>query len=150
MKVDRKALYCGIAIVAAIPLLMLWQSSNPSKGTSPGRSRYNVDHVISVLNEYLNKKQQPPLRDEKQPSALELFCNFTLNYDRNCAYTAAWIDHVGALRGDCSDVRIARGRLCAAMGDREGMRREFDAARAAARDDLERRHVEFVVGRFAK
>ena len=150
MKIDRKALCVGVALIAAVPLLMLWQSANRSKGTSPGRSKYNTYHLIGVLNEFLYKKQQPPSQDETQPSALELFCDFTLDWERNGAFTATWIDHVAALRGDCSDVRIARGRLCAALGDREGMRREFEAARTVARDDVERRHVEFVIGRFMK
>ena len=150
MKIDRKALYGGIALVAAVPLLMLWQSGNPSTGTSPGRTQYNIDHFVSILNEYLCKKRQPPPADEKQPSALELFCDFALDRDRNGAYTAVWIDHVTRLRGDCSDVRIARGRLCAALGDRDGMRREFAAARKLAHDDLERKHVELVIGRFGE
>ena len=149
MKVDFRSLLGGIALLAAIPLLMLWQSSNKSTGTSPGRSRYNIDHFISILNEFLNKKQQPPVTDG-QPTALDLFCDFTLDLDRNGAYTATWIDHVTALRGDCADVRIARGRLFAAVGDREGMLREFEAARALARDDIERRHVENIIGKFAK
>lgn len=150
MKLDVKALVCGLVLVAAVPLLMLWQSCNRSKGTSSGRTRYNTDHFVSILNEYLCKKQQPLLQDENQPSALELFCDFTLDVDRNGAYTAVWIDHVTRLRGDCADVRIARGRLRAALGDREGMRREFEAARAAAGSELERRHVEIVIERFPK
>ena len=150
MKTDLKSLLCGIALIAAVPLLMLWQSGNPATGTAPGWSEYNVHHVISILNEFLNKNQQPPMEDENQPTALDIFCDFTLDVDRNSTYTATWIDHVTALRGDCSDVRIARGRLRAAAGDREGMLREFEAARALARNDIERRHVEKIVRRFAK
>ena len=150
MKVDRKALAVGLVIIAAVPLLMLRQSNNPSTGTSPRKSKYHIDHFVSILNEYLCKKRQPPPADETQPSALEMFCDFVLDRDRNGAYTAVWIDHVASLRGDCADVRIARGRLCAAMGDREGMRREFAAARTLAGDDLERRHVEYVLRRFGE
>ena len=140
MKIDRKSFFGGFALIAAVPLLLLWQSSDPAKGTSPGRSRYNVYHFISILNEMLYKKC---------PAALNLFCDFTLDSRmwRNTAHAETWIDFTAAQCGECADVLVSRGRLCALRGDDEGMRREFQAARAAANEERECRRVEVVITR---
>jgi len=131
MKIDRKALCGGIVLVAAIPLVMLWQSSNPSKGTSPGKSMYNEYHLVSLLTMHLYNDR---------PEALHLFCRYMLGYCGNGSYTAAWIDYVGSRCGECADVHLARAWLCSFMRNPESMQREFAAARAAAKDkaDLDR------------
>ena len=121
----------SIAIIAATPLLMLWQSSNPSKGTSPGKSEYNTQILITEVNAHLGNKT---------PEALELLCDFTLDLDRNAVFTERWIDYIAEHCGECADVHLARGRVARFRGDETGMRREFEAARAAAGNsqDLER------------
>lgn len=45
-------LCCAAAVLAAVPLVMLWQSANRDKGTSKGFSIYNVHHVNSGIAEY--------------------------------------------------------------------------------------------------
>jgi len=138
---DMKDLFGGLALIALVPTLLLWQSSNTSKGTSPGMSRYNVDHLGSIVTEYLYIGN---------PQALDMLCNYALQRDGNGIYAAAWIDYVAAKCGECADVRAARGRLAAFVGDRQGMRREFDAALAAARDDAERARIRTIVEREQK
>ena len=138
---DRKTLYGGLALIVMVPLLLLYQSSNTSKGTSPGRSQYNTDHFVSIINEFLY---------DKQAAALDMLCLFTLDRDGNGIYTAAWIDYVAAQCGECADVRAARGRLRGFVGDREGMKREFDAALAAAKTDEEKARIRTIGERSGK
>ena len=136
--IDRRSFIAGAALVALVPLLLWWQSSNTSKGTSPGMSRYNVDHLGSIVTEYLYIGN---------PQALDMLCNYALQRDGNGLYAATWIDYVAARCGECADVRAARGRLAAFVGDRTGMRREFAAALAAARDDAERQRIRTIIER---
>ena len=134
MKVDCKALFGGIALLVAVPLLMLWQSSNPSKGTSKGWSKYNVYHEISLITEQLHYRR---------PQLLHPLCLYTLGTPQyaNYAYTKAWVDHLAAECGECSDVHLGRAWLANSRGDGEAVRREFENAVAAARDDKERKYV---------
>ena len=139
MKVDRKALCFGVALLAAVPLLMLRQSSNPSEGTSKGWSKYNVYHEISLITEQLHYRR---------PRLLHPLCLYTLGDTpyANYAYTKAWIDRLAAECGECSDVHLGRAWLANSRGDADGVRREFAAAVAAARDDKEREYVLNMIG----
>ena len=128
MKIDGKALCGGIALVAAIPALLFWQSSNESKGTGPGKSKYNEYHVVSQLTMHLYNDR---------PEALHPFCRYTLGKYGNGSYTAAWIDYVCSRCGECADVHLARAWLFNFMRDADAMNREFAAARSAARDQTE-------------
>lgn len=141
MKVDRKALCGGLVLVAAVPLLMLWQSSDHSKGTGPGRSKYITLLFVREVNEHLCNRK---------PEALGLLCDFTLDLDGNVVYTETWVDYIAAHCGECADVHLARGRIARSRGDEAGMRREFAAARAAVRDDSERERCETTISRFDK
>ena len=136
---DIKTFCGGLALIALVPALLLWQSSNTSKGTGPGVSQYNVDHLGSIVTEYLYIGK---------PQALDLLCNYALDRDGNGIYAATWIDYIAAKCGECADVHAARGRLAAFVGDRQQMRREFDAALAAARDGEERDRIRAIVGRY--
>ena len=138
---DRKTLYGGVALIVLVPLLLLWQSSNTSKGTSPGRSQYNTDHFVSILNEFLY---------DRQAAALDMFCIFALDRDGNGTYAATWIDFTAARCGECADVRAARGRLRSFVGDREGMEREFSAALEIAKTDEEKARIRKIVERSRK
>jgi len=141
MKTDRHALIGGIVLLTAIPALLLWQSSNSSKGTGPGYSKYNVDQFVNTHNIYFHKGEA---------AALDIFCDYALDRDRNYAYTATWIEYVAAKCGECADVHAARGRMYAAMGNREMTRREFEAARAAVRDEEELQRMEKIMERYGK
>jgi hypothetical protein len=132
MKIDRRALYCGLLLIAVIPLLLLYQSSNTSKGTSRGWSKYNVYIEVSMINSHLYCGNT---------EALHPLCRFTLGFYGNGTYTAAWIDHIASLYGECADVHLARAWLASFMRDAVAMRREFAAARAAARDEAELERV---------
>ena len=125
MKTDRRALCGGIVLLAAIPALLFWQSSNESKGTGPGKSKYNEYHVVSQLTMHLYNDR---------PEALHLFCRYTLGKYGNGSYTAAWIDYVSSRCGECADVHLARAWLFNFMRNAAAMNREFAAARSAARD----------------
>ena len=135
MKIDGKALAAGAALLAAVPLLLLYQSSNTSKGTSRGWSEYNVDQAVSGLNEHLRREY-----GGQQPDPLDMFCDYVIDRDRNAVYAATWIDHAASRRGECAAVHLARGRLAILRGG-DG-KREFAAARAAAANDEERAAVE--------
>ena len=136
--IDRKALFGGLALVAAIPLLMLWQSGNTSRGTSRGWSEYNVEIFVSkLIVEHLNFGDA---------EALNEFCILTLSRGASPAYVGSWIDRTADKCGECADVRVARGRLCGAVGDTDGMRREFAAAFAAAKNGEERERVRRMIG----
>ena len=140
MKLDRKALCLGIALVAAVPLVMLRQSSIASTGTIRAKPTRDLrDHFVSCICEHLYKGRA---------AGLDMLCDQVLAGDRNGAYVATWIDYVTSKRGGCADVRAARGRLYAALGDREATRREFDAARAAVRTAGERQRVEGIIERY--
>ena len=138
MKLDRRAFWGGVALVAAVPLLLFWQSANPAKGTCTGHTKYDVYHFISILNEMLYKKH---------PAALNLFCDFTLDNSpwRNAAHAETWIDFTASQCGECADVLVSRGRICDLRGDDEGMLKAFRAARAAVREERERRRVNVVI-----
>ena len=135
---DLKTFCGGAALIALVPALLFWQSSNTSKGTSNGISQYNVDHLGSIVTEYLYIGK---------PQALDLLCNYALDRDGNGIYAATWIDHIAARCGECADVHAARGRLAAFVGDRQQMQREFAAALAAARDEEEIERIRAIVGR---
>lgn len=139
MKVDRKALYGGIALIAAVPLIMLWQSTNPSEGTSKGWSEYNVYHEISLITEQLHYRNT---------QLLHPLCKYTLGDApyANYAYTKAWVDHLAAEYGECSDVHLGRAWLANFRGDGDEVLREFKNAVAAARDDKEREYVLKMIG----
>lgn len=141
MKVDLKNLCGGILLVAAVPLVMLWQSGNASKGTSPGKSKYNVYHAVSLLNLHLYNDH---------PQALHLFCRYTLGYFGNGSYTATWIDYVAARCGNCADVHLARAWLCSFIRDGAAMNREFAAARAAAKDPEELERINEMIGQVTR
>lgn len=138
---DFKTLCGGAALIALVPALLFWQSGNTSKGTSSGVSQYNVDHLGSIVTEYLYIGK---------PQALDLFCNYALDRDGNGIYAATWIDYIAARCGECADVHAARGRLAAFVGAGQRMQREFDAALAAARDGEERERIRAIVGRFRR
>ena len=100
MKCDIKALVSGCALMALVPVLLLYQSSNTSKGTSGGVSEYNVDHLGSTATSYLYSGES---------KALDIFCDYALGRDGNGILAAAWIDHIAALRGEDFYVHLARG-----------------------------------------
>ena len=133
MKFDGKALVIGLLLLAAIPLLMMWQSSNKSKGTGPGKSKYNEYQHISVLSMYLATARP----DNANRQILHIFCMFVLGIHRNGEYAAAWIDHVAKQCGECADVHLARAWLFMFTGNAKAMNDEFAAARAAAADQAE-------------
>jgi len=138
MKVDFKTLGGGIVLVAAIPLLMLWQSGNTSKGTGPGKSKYIEYHRVSELTSHLyNGNTQ----------ALHMFCVHTLGRRKNPRYTATWIEDVAARCGECSDVHLARAWLFGFLRDANSMQMEFDAARRSARDEAELARVNSMIDR---
>ena len=133
---DLKTLGGGVALVALVPALLLWQSSNTSKGTGPVASQYNIDHLGSIVTSYLYAGK---------PQALNMLCDYALLRDGNGIYAAAWIDYIAARCGECADVHAARGRLAAFVGDQQGMHREFAAALAAARDEAERERIRAII-----
>ena len=141
MKVDFKTLAAGVVLVAAIPLLLFWQSSNSSKGTSPGKSNYNEFQHVSVITMFLVNAR--PENENRQ--LLHELCLFTLGKYRNGEYTAAWIDYVASRCGECADVHLARAWLCGFLRNAPAMRREFAAARAAARDEAERKRIDGLI-----
>jgi len=132
LKCDIKALISGGALMALVPVLLLYQSSNTSKGTSGGVSEYNVDHLGSTATSYLYSGES---------KALDIFCDYALGRDGNGILAAAWIDHIAALRGEDFYVHLARGRLRAFAGDMRGMRREFASALRLASGDEERARI---------
>ena len=138
MKFDGKALLGGLLLAAAVPLVMLWQSGNTSKGTSRGWSKYNVYQEVSVITMYLAYARP----DNENSQALHPFCRYTLGLYRNGSYAAAWIDHVASKCGECADVRLARAWLFMFMGNGRAMEEEFAAARAACRNEAERKRID--------
>ena len=138
MKIDRKALYSGLLLVAAIPALLLYQSSNKSRGTNCGRSKYNVYHELSLLCEQLHLGR---LR------LLHVLCYYTLGESQyaNYKYSEAWVDYFAAKYGECADVHLGRAWLCNYRRDRSGVEREFAAALAAARDKNERAYIQKMI-----
>ena len=123
MKFDFKALVGGLVLVAAVPLLMLWQSSDHSKGTSPGHSKYNTQLLLSEVCIHLRGRNT---------EALKLFCDFTLDIDGNIAYTEAWANYMREHCGECTDVHLACGRIAMYRGDRDTAQRDYKAALDAA------------------
>ena len=141
MKIECKAFFGGVALIAAVPLLLLWQSSNPAKGTSPGKTKYNIYHAASLVSLHLYNGN---------PKALHLFCFYTLGHFGNGSYTAAWIDHIASRCGECSDVHLARAWLCGFLRNSAAMQKEFEAARAAAKDPAEAERVNDMIERVMK
>ena len=122
MNANGRDLWCGILLLALIPLLLLWQSSNTAKGTSPGKSEYNVHHYVGILTEFLY---------DGEPGALERLCDFALFHgkdDKNPVLVEAWIDNIVLRRGESFYTHLVRGRVLGFRGDRDGARREFAAA----------------------
>ena len=115
----KRDLWCGIILLALIPILMLYQSSNTSKGTIHGHTEYNVDHFGGVLTEFLY---------DGEAEALDPFCDYALSRERNLALAEAWLDSIAARRGESFYTHLARGRILGCRGDRDGVRREFAAA----------------------
>ena len=136
MKIDRKAFYCGILLVAAVPALLLWQSSNASAGTD--RDYGKCDHFVEM---HVSKDLIVGRMARGDAEALNEFCILTLRRGASPVYVRSWIDRVAELSGECPGVHIGRGRLAEYAGDREEMRREFEAAFACAKDDEERERV---------
>ena len=141
MKLDGKALVAGLLLLAAIPLLMLWQSSNKSTGTSKGWSKYNVYQEVSVLTMYLAYARP----DNENSRILHLFCMFALGKYRNGEYAATWIDYVASQCGECADVHLARAWLCSFMRNGQGMQKEFAAARRAARNEADLKRIDDMI-----
>ena len=141
MKVDRKALCGGLALLAAVPLVMLWQSSNKSTGTSKGWTKFNVYQEVSVITMYLANARP----DNENRKILHEFCRYTLGLYPNGEYTAAWIDYVASRCGECADVHLARAWLFGFIRNAAAMREELAAARAAARDEAERERIESMI-----
>ena len=133
MKTDKFDLTVGTALLVMIPLLLLWQSSNTSKGTSPGKSEYNADQFGGVLTEFLF---------DGKAEALDLFCDYALIRERNPVPVEAWLENIVLRRGESFYTRLVRGRLLGARGDREGARREFAAAGALVPDAKARERLD--------
>ena len=125
MNAVKRDLWSGTALLALIPLLLLWQSSNASKGTSPGRSEYNADHFGGILTEFLF---------DGEAEALGPFCDYSLTRERNPALAEAWLAAIVSRRGESFHTRLTRGRILAYRGDRDGARKEFAAAEACVPD----------------
>ena len=136
MKVDPKALCGGLALVAAVPLLLFWQSSNESAGSSRGWSKYNEYQHVSVITMHLYNDR---------PEALHMLCRYTLGVYGNGVYTASWIDRVASRCGECADVHLARAWLFMFMRNAPAMQREFAAARAAAKDPAELKRIDKLI-----
>ena len=123
MKTDICSLAGGAALLVMIPLLLLWQSSNNSKGTSPGMSEYNVDHVGGLLTSFLA---------DGYAEALDPICDYALTRDGNPAYVEAWLENIVLRRGESFYTHLTRGRIMAYRGNRAGAKREFAAAGTSA------------------
>ena len=130
---DRKTLYGGIALIVLVPLLPLWQSSNTSKGTGPGMSRYNVDQFGGVLTEFLF---------DGNPEALDPFCDYALLRDKNPVLAEAWLENIVSRCGESFYSHLARGRIRGFRGDREGARSEFAAAATGVPDAKARERLD--------
>ncbi len=124
--VNKRDLWCGVLLLALIPLLMLYQSSNTSKGTIRGHTEYNVDHFGGVLTEFLY---------DGEAAALDPFCDYALSRENSPALAEAWLDSIVARRGESFYTHLARGRILGCRGDRDGVRREFAAAAAVGAPD---------------
>ncbi len=133
MKTGGSDLIAGAALLVLIPLLLLWQSSNTSPGTGPGKSEYNADQFGGVLTQFLY---------EGEAEALDPFCDYALIRERNPALAEAWLEDVVRRCGESFHTRLTRGRLLAFRGDREGARREFAAAGACVPDDKARERLD--------
>ena len=140
-KFDCRALLGGLLLVAAIPLVMLWQSSNKSTGTNKGWSDYNVYQEVSIITMYLACAR--PENENRQ--VLHPFCRYMLGHYHNGSYAAAWIDYVASQCGECADVRLARAWLFMFMQNEQATREEFAAARAAARDPAELKRIDDMI-----
>ena len=117
--------WCGAALLVLIPLLLLWQSSNTSKGTAGGHTEYNVDHFGGVLTEFLF---------DGNPEALDPLCDYALIRDKDPVLAESWLDSVVSRCGESFYTHLARGRLFAFHGDLAGAKREFAAAVTAVPD----------------
>lgn len=133
MNVNKRDLWCGVLLLALIPLLLLRQSSNTSKGTAGGHTEYNVDHFGGVLTEFLY---------DGEAEALDPFCDYALSRERNPALAEAWLDSIAARRGESFYTHLARARILGCRGDRDGVRREFAAAGADVPDAKARGRLE--------
>lgn len=131
----KRDLWGGAALLALIPFLLLWQSTNTSKGTGPGKSEYNVHHYVGIMTEFLF---------DGDPRALERLCDFALfrdPNDRNPVLVEAWIENIVSRRGESFYTHLVRGRVLGFRGDRDGARREFAAAGALVPDDKARERL---------
>ena len=121
----KRDLWCGIFLLALIPLMMLWQSGNSSKGTSKGFTVYNGDQFGGVVTEFLF---------DGHPEALDPLCDYMLIRDKNPALAEAWLENIVLRCGENFYTHLARGRLLAFHGDLAGAKREFAAAGTAVPD----------------
>ena len=133
MRTDKSSLTLGAALLATIPLLLLWQSSNTSKGTSKGFTVLNGDQFGGVMTEFLS---------EDKAEALDTLCDYTLIRDRNPALAEAWLERIVSRCGESFYTRLARGRLLAFYGDFAGAKREFAAAEALVPDAKARERLD--------
>ena len=133
MNTVKRDLWCGVFLLALIPLLLLWQSSNRSVGTSPVKSDYNADQFGGVLTEFLF---------DGEAEALDPLCDFALLRDRDPALVEAWLDNLVSRRGESFYTHLTRGRLLVRRGDRDGARREFAAAGAGVPDAKARERLD--------
>lgn len=133
MNVTKRDLGYGILLLALIPLVLLWQSMNSSKGTSKGHSRYNVDQFGGVLTEFLF---------DGNPEALDPFCDYALLRDKNPVLAEAWLENIVSRCGESFYSHLARGRIRGFRGDREGARSEFAAAATGVPDAKARERLD--------
>ena len=131
--VNKRDLWCGILLLALIPALLLWQSSNTSKGTNRGYTEYNVDHFGGVLTQFLF---------EGEAEALDPFCDYALGREHAPALAEAWLEDIVRRRGESFYTRLARGRILDFRGDRDNARREFAAAAALVPDAKARERLD--------
>ena len=133
MNAVKRDLWGGVFLLVLIPLLLLWQSSNSSKGTSPGKSEYNVDHFGGVLTEFLY---------DGEAEALDPFCDYALLRERAPGLAESWLGSVVMRRGESFYTRLARGRILGFRGDRDGSRLEFAAAEKIVPDAKARERLD--------
>ena len=126
----KRDLWSGVLLLALIPILLLWQSSNASKGTSRGHTEYNADHMGGELTEFLYGGEA---------EALDPFCDFALIRDKNPALVEAWLENIVLRRGESFYTRLVRGRILGFRGDRDGAKREFALAAAGPIPDARAR-----------
>lgn len=110
----RSALLAA-AVLLGVPALLWYQSSRGDKGTSPGFSRYNVDHLVNILEEKALDAKNP------ECDAALLICaeTFARNGYRNASLM--WL-RVGAARGTSRKVAEALAQRESELAEAERRR----------------------------